>query len=124
MLLTIIMKTLVTHIMVVPKDKNESFLAYKLMELIFAKGDENAIDMIIFYESVQFYTLMVERYSCIYDIFYLTIIRTITHVIPMYVVIVFCYSMSLLTYSEFTRISNPITFYYKQTDLSLHLIMI
>lgn len=52
MMLTIIMKTLVTHIMVVPKDRNESFLAYKIMELVFAKGDENALDVIIFYESI------------------------------------------------------------------------
>lgn len=38
--------------MVVPKDRNESFLAYKIMELVFAKGDENALDVIIFYESI------------------------------------------------------------------------
>lgn len=52
MLITIIMKTLISHIMVIPKDRTDTFLMYKPMELIFTKGDENALDIVLFYESV------------------------------------------------------------------------
>lgn len=105
-LVSVIVIYIVPKIMIIPADSTEYFVNKPIYQLIFTKGETHMTDLILFNEFISVFFLVSERYSCLYDLLYLVVLRLLTIIVPILIMTITSYALNLIDYNEFYRLST------------------